>query len=109
MTTIQERLNWWRKKSYYLGDNVDADKINYITLDSNGNVVKESTTVVATVTIYTKSGRHALSRIETWIVPDVQNSNDSSYLTLPAYYKTYTISHTARMVLPIRRWRRWWR
>lgn len=103
MTTVQERLNWWRQKSYYLGDSVSVNVVNYKVIDSDGNLTV-STTAIVDITIYTKSGRNAVERMERWIVPD---ADAQTYLDKPAYYRRYTVSNTVRNVVFIHYRRRW--
>lgn len=107
MTTVQERLNWWRRKSYYLGDDVDVSIVNRKIVDKNGNIVNESTTAIVDLTIYTRSGKNnAIERPERWIVPD---ATENDYLTKPAYYRKYAISGVIREVFIRGRRRRRWR
>jgi len=95
MTTVQERLDWWRKKDYYLGDEVSVNVVNRITIDENGNAT-ESSTAIVDITIYTKSGNNAIERPERWVVPDADYTN---YLTKPAYIRKYTLSKVIREVV----------
>ena len=103
MTTVKQRLEWWRKRSFYLGDEVTATQINRITYDKYGNPIKSST-IVVDITIYTKSRNNAVERVEKWIVPD---ATPDDYLEKPAYMRRYSISSTMRYVI-MRRRRRWW-
>ena len=103
MVTITERLNWWRKRSYYIGEEVNPREISYVTFDSNGNQI-DGKSVVVDITIYTKSGNRAVERLETWVV---NNASLADYQNKEAYRKAFTLSPVVHKVVFIRR-RRWW-
>jgi len=104
MTTVNERLKWWRTKEIYLGDNVNVSVVNRITYDSNGNPVK-STTCVVDITIYTRAGHNAIERSERWIVPDAMSTD---YLDKQAYLRRYTVSNRIVRFEPLYRRTFWW-
>jgi len=108
MVTLQSRLEWYRKKSNYLGDKIDIEVVNYKKFDNTTNTYLDSSTVIATITVYLSTrGNRAIEKSEKWIIPD---STIDNYLTNPAYYISYTVSGSIRNVIIFgRRWSRFMR
>lgn len=103
MVTLRSRLEWYRKKSNYLGDKVDIEVINYKKYNSSSGTFEDSSTIIATITIYLATrGNKVLEQNEKWVIPD---SSFDKYLDSPAYYVSYSVSRTLRNVVIFgRRW-----
>lgn len=92
MVTVQNRIDYWKGRSDYLGYSIDASKI--------------TDAIVVDLTIYTKSGASAIERAEKWVVP---NASIDTYLTATAYRRGFLLSNKMMTTVIFGRSRRWFR